>query len=197
MEAPAEMYEWADILCPLWGQMLRQGEEFRAFYQRQREAGKRLELYIIATVLSDPYAAYRLPAWWAFDMDAGAINFWAFGSNGAGEGDSWNQYAAQYTSYAPAFLAPGSVTAGKQMESIREGIQDFEYLVMLRERIKQLTAAGAPHPLLPRARALLEGAARRVIEAEGAGEIGWKDPKDRSVADTVRIEIGEILEDLR
>jgi hypothetical protein len=195
-QAPAEMWELADAVCPLWGQMLRADQEFEAFYRQLQRAGKRLEFYIIATVLSDPYASYRLPAWWAFDMQAQAIHFWAFHDTGGGEGDSWNPYAAQGNSYAPLFLTRDSVTPGKHLESLREGLQDFEYLVMLRDRVEALTAAGSVHALLPQARDLLAEAPVRVIRAPGAGETGWREARDRSVADTVRIEIGEMLEKL-
>jgi len=193
----AEMLRLADAVCPLWGQMLRADKTHEMFWRRLQRTGKRLEFYIIANVLSDPYANYRLPAWWAFDMGAQAISFWAFGSAGGGEGDSWNQFAARYTAYAPLFLRRDSVTPGKHMESIVEGVQDFEYLVMLRDRVKALAGAGDGSPLIAQARTLLAGAAQRVIRAEGVKELDWKAPKDRSLADAVRLEIGEMLERLK
>lgn len=191
---PAEMIELADAVCPLLGQMFREGEAFEAFYRDLQSTGKRLEFYVINTVTGDPYTGFRLPAWWAFSMNAQAVSYWSFSDTGGGEGNSWNQYAARRTAYAPMFVSHDSVTPGKHMEAIREGVQDFEYLVMLRDRITALTAAGATHPQLPRARALLEDAPARVIRAGGAQETKWSAPKDRSIADTVRIEIARILE---
>ena len=196
-EALPEVWSAADVICPLRGQMLRYGEAFETFYRKQRETGKQLEFYTIANVVSDPYAAYRLPAWTCFDAGAVASFFWAFGDNGGGTRDSWNQYAADTTACAPLFLAPNSVTAGKHMEAVREGVQDFEYLVMLRDRVGQLSEGGSTHALLPQANALLDAAAERVLKAQGASQTKWQDPKDRSIADTVRVEIGEMLEDLQ
>jgi len=48
-------------------------------------------------------------------------------------------------------------------------------------------------PLLGKAKALLEGACERVLGAEGAAAYGWDIPKDRAVADRVRIEVLEML----
>ena len=46
------------------------------------------------------------------------------------------------------------MTTGKHMESIRESIQDFEYLVMLRDALARAETANAPAATLDAARAL-------------------------------------------
>lgn len=73
----------------------------------------------------------------------------------------------------------------------------MDVLVSVDGRRYYLTAAGSQSPRLPGAQALLAGATARVIRAPGAKETGWRDAKDRGIADTVRIEIGEMLERLR
>jgi len=191
------LWSTTDLLCPSRPTMLRQGKPFETFYRQQKQAGKRLALYSVATKMVDPYAGYRLQAWTCFDLDAEVTMFWAFGSPGGRRASSWNEYALKRAPHAPLFISPRSVTAGKHMEAVRESVEDFEYLVMLRDRVQQLTEAGSSHALLPRAQALLRSAARRVLTAEGANELKWKTPKDRTVADAVWIEIGEILEKLR
>ena len=45
-------------------------ESFEASYRDLQATGKRLEFSIIASVLSDPYAGYRLSARWACDHPA-------------------------------------------------------------------------------------------------------------------------------
>ena len=77
------------------------------------------------------------------------------------------------------------------MEAIREGVQDYEYLVMLREAI---TAAGARRDAAAvRAEKLLATACDRVLAGETRDNYRWDEEKDRSVADRVRIEVLETL----
>ena len=83
------------------------------------------------------------------------------------------------------------------MEAIREGIQDHEYLTMLRRKIDALDESGVKGPDVTRARKLLTNAARRVLDAPNADKSAWREDKDRSVADTVRIEVGELLERIK
>jgi len=153
--------------------------------------------YIIESFLSDPYSAYRLAAWDGYDMNAESIQFWCFSDAGGGENNSWNPFSATHTSYSALFVDKTTVTAGKHMEAVREGVQDFEYLTLLRKRIETLEKAGAGRPGLAHARDLLAAAPRRVLDAPGARNTTWREHKDRTVADAVRIEIGEMLERLR
>ena len=196
-EATAELMEASDMLCPNRPMMLREGEAFEQFYREQRQAGTRLDLYSCSgpSRMLDPYSYHRLQAWSCFDLDAEGTFFWAFGDTGGGS--SWNEYATNRRSFTPLFLGPASVTPGKHMEAIRESVQDFEYLIMLRKRVRESTEGGQAPPYLAEAKKLLDGAVARVLSAEGATELGWLDEKDRSVADAVRIEIGTMLERLK
>ena len=51
------------------------------------------------------------------------------------------------------------------MEAIREGVQDYEYFVMLKQQVERLTAARIENPLLTKARALLSSGPTRVTDA--------------------------------
>jgi len=82
------------------------------------------------------------------------------------------------------------------MEAIRESVEDFEYLAMLRDHVADLERRGG-HRLLARAKALLADAPQRVLGAEGATDLTWSKAKNRRLADAVRIEIGAMLEGLR
>ena len=195
-EALPEMMSIADVLCPNRPMMLREGQPFMDFYRKQRAAGRRLDFYSCSgpARLLDPYSYHRLQAWTCFQMGAESTFFWAFGDNGGG--DSWNEYVSKRTSFTPLFLGRDSVTPGKHMEAIRESVEDFEYLSMLRDRIAAVENRQPIHALLTQAKKLLAGAADRVLLAEDASELEWRAPKDRSVADLVRVEIGEMLEKL-
>ena len=93
----------ANVLCPNRPMMLAAGPSFVDFYAKQREAGRRLDLYSCSgpTRLLDPYAYYRLQAWSCFRIGAESSFFWALGDTGGG--DSWNEYTNQHTSYTPLF----------------------------------------------------------------------------------------------
>ncbi|MFW5869054.1 MAG: hypothetical protein ACOCX2_14610, partial [Armatimonadota bacterium] len=86
------------------------------------------------------------------------------------------------------YLDPTSVTAAKPMEAIREGQQDFEYLVMLERLVEERAAAGAPDAELAGARRLLATAAERVI-GDKPGEYRWDVERDRTAQDRVRHDI--------
>jgi hypothetical protein len=85
------------------------------------------------------------------------------------------------------------VTTAKYLEAIRESVQDYEYLVMLRDRVVALEQPGRAVPMLRKAKALLAGACDRVLAAENATAFDWDVPKDRAIADQVRVEILDML----
>jgi hypothetical protein len=183
-----------DILCPNRPMFLAGNQAFRDFYAQRRAAGTELAFYSCSgpARLLDPYAYHRLQAWTCWQQGALSSSFWAFGDSGGGS--SWNEYAQQRSaSYTPLFLDASGVTAGKHMEAIRESVEDFEYLVMLRDRIAAAEKAGQKSPALDRARHLLATAADRVLTAPDAAKLSWSAPKDRSLADAVRVEILDVL----
>jgi len=195
----SEMLSAVDVLCPNRTQLLKFGEPLVALYRKQQAQGRRLELYSCSgpARLLDPYAYHRLQAWHCFAIGAEATHFWAFCDSGGAGGDSWNEYLSKRHSYTPLFLGPKSVTAGRHMEALRESVEDYEYLVMLRERIAHLQKTNPGHRRLPAARRLLADAPGRVLHGAAFDKLRWQQPRDRSVADTVRIEIGNLLESLQ
>jgi hypothetical protein len=184
-EALPGLWEVVDTICPLRGRLVKGGPEALAFYKRQNRT---LELYNCSgpSTRLDPYSYYRLQAWHAFDIGAVATHFWAFGS--VGRGGSWNEYLNTVVTYTPLFIAPDSVTPAKPMMAIRESVQDYQYLVMLRDR------AGSSRQV--------DAICDRVLAAPGAQidspavNISWHGPRDRSVADQAIVEIGSMIEQL-
>jgi len=86
---------------------------------------------------------------------------------------------------------------GKHSEAIREGVQDYEYLVMLQDRIAQLKKAGKGGANLAKAEQLLAEAPGRALAGVLPGSLEWKTPKDRSLMDQVRVEILHALAELQ
>ena len=90
--APAELFELFDILCPNRPMWLSHQKAFDAFYGKQAEAGKTLQLYSCSgpARLLDPYSYYRLQAWQCWKIGGTGTFFWALGDNQ--RESSWNEY---------------------------------------------------------------------------------------------------------
>lgn len=195
--ANQEMMRACDVLCPNRVSFLQAKTDYRNYYANRREEGAELAFYSCSGPVRslDPYAYHRLQAWSCWQHGARASYFWAFGDSGGGS--SWNEYAARGAAYVPFFLDATSVTAGKHMEALREGVEDFEYLVMLRNRIAECERAGFKHEALERARQLLTEAPERVCNAPGTTGFMWAQEKNRTATDEVRVAILEALSALR
>lgn len=196
-KAPPELFEVCTVLCPNRPMWLAGGKPFEQFYLDQQQRGRTLELYSCSgpARLLDPYSYYRLQAWHCWQLGATASYFWAFGDNG--RASSWNDYLATHGPYTPLFLDHTKVVAGKQMEAIRESVEDYEYFVMLRKAVAEAKAAGRAHDVVAKAELLLSVATREVLGAPEVDKIHWLDPKDRTKADAVRVKILEALSSLK
>ncbi len=197
-KAPAELFSTSDILCPNRPMWLEGSKRFEQFFLEQKRQGRTLNFYSCSgpAKLLDPYSYYRLQAWHCWQIGATGIFFWAFGDNSGSS--SWNEYMAAHNSpYTPLFLDAQSVVAGKQMEAIRESVEDFEYFVMLRRATDRANAAGRSDAAVTKAKSLVQEGAQRVLEAPGAKALRWRDKKDRTLADQVRREILQSLSQLQ
>ena len=127
-----------------------------------------------------------------FRSGAEGMGYWAFGdSSGA---SSWNEYAARAGAFTPLFLDRLTVTPAKHMEAIREGVEDYEVLRMLHDRVEERERAGDRGADVAAARKLLEEGPARVTGFMTSSSLGlWKEPKDREAADRVRIEAMDAL----
>jgi len=196
-KAPPELFEACSVLCPNRPMWLERGEAFAQFYHRQQAAGRTLQFYSCSgpARLLDPYAYYRLQAWQCWQEQATGSFFWAFSDNGGAS--SWNEYFAVAGPFTPLFLDDTSVTAGKHMEAILESVEDYEYFVMLRSAVDRAKAASRSDGSVTAAETLLADGARRVLSAEGVNKLRWEDPKDRTLADAVRVKVLQALVDLK
>ncbi|NOZ22074.1 MAG: hypothetical protein GXP25_13410 [Planctomycetes bacterium] len=197
-KAPPELFTLSDTLCPNLPMWIDKGKPFADFYEKQRDAGRTLWFYSCSGPgkLLDPYSYHRMQQWFLWRYKGKGSCFWAFGdSNGA---SSWNEYLARRGAYTPMFLDDTSVTPGKHMEAIREGMEDYEYLRILRDRVAELEKAGKKGEAIDAAKKLLATAADRVTACmTEQDKINWEEPKDRSIADAVRVEVLEMLVKLK
>jgi hypothetical protein len=196
------LFEACDVLCPNRPMFLAGNDAFRETYRQQRDAGRTLNFYSCSgpTEKLDPYSYYRLQAWTCWDewgrvADGRTTMFyWAFSDQGGAA--SWRTSYGPRANYTPLFLEPDAVTNGKNMEAIREGVEDYEYLSLLKRRIAELETQGVPDSALAAARELLARAPSSVLGAANASDLTWSHAKDRSMADAVRVQVLDTLEQL-
>ena len=195
--APKELFDACDVLCPNRPMWLAGGKPFEAFYVTQRQRGKTLHSYSCSgpARLLDPYAYYRLQAWHCWRYGGTGSFFWAFGDNSGAS--SWNEYLARSGPYTPLFIDRRTITAGKQMEAVRESVEDYQTLVMLRQAVEKAKAAGRNDAAVKGAESLLATGAAEVLDAEGVKGLNWHDPKERTVADAVRARVLKALVSLK
>ncbi len=204
-----EMYDSADILCPSTVQMTNADdvEAFIKFFTDYRDKGKTLWLYACKgpARLLDPVTYHRGQEWRAFEIGAKGSFYWALGCGG-GIGDSWHPFRQPGTEFSPFMVSPKGPMDAKQSEGLREGVQDYEYLCMLRDRIAELKAKGVKSETIAKAERLLAEAparALRLTPVPGAAEwsqkcaIMWYDEKDRSYMDTESRNVLRMLNELK
>ncbi len=192
-----EMFSQVDIICPYRNNYLTRPEWFGKMMEEERQQGRELWFYSADGPARsfDPFSYYLLQAWHAFKVGATGSHFWAFADNGGVS--CWNEYPARGKGpYCPSYIDDTTVTTSKYMEACRESAQDYECLVMLRDRIAELEAKGAPAASLKAAKTLLAGACDRVLVGEKGANYTWDQPKDRTVTDQVRVEILQALTEL-
>jgi len=171
---------------------------FERVYLDQKRRGRQLDLYSCSgpARLLDPYSYYRLQAWQCWQIGATASFFWALGDNS--RVSSWCEYLAQAGPFTPLFIDPHRIVAGKQMEAMRESVEDFEYFVMLRRAADRAKAANRNPAAVAQAERLLTDGVRQVLDATAdPRQIEWLDPKDRTAADLLRVKILECLASLQ
>ncbi|MBP5639350.1 MAG: hypothetical protein J6X55_07720 [Victivallales bacterium] len=209
-EGSPEMYMSADILCPNTISMTNNEDPvaFRKFFTDYRDKGITLWLYSCSGPARelDPITYHRGQEWWAFIMGAEGSFYWALGCGG-GIGDSWHPFKQPGIEYSPFMVSPnnGPMDA-KQSEGIREGVQDYEYLCMLRDRIAELKRKGYNARKLAEAEKLLAEAPARALRLTPLPDapawikkngMNWADQKDRTHMDFEIRKILRMLNDLR
>jgi hypothetical protein len=180
----------ADIVCPQLAIFHSGGPSAIQYYEQRRDAGQRLWFYQCAgpARVFDPSRYHRLTAWHAFRHGASGIGFWAFGDTGGGA-SSWNEYAGTRTAFTPAFIGVDQVTDGIHWQAVREGIEDYEYLSMLRDAASRTENSG----LRAEAERLLHEAPEAVI-GQYRPEWAWVPGIDRAQPDIYRLRVLALLE---
>lgn len=190
----------SDIVSPFVPLFLKLNEEKRKVYRDLASDQRKLWFYNASGPVRalDPYSYHRLQHWLCFREGAEGSCFWAFSDSGGGS--SWNERASDRgVGYCPPFLSKDSVTDSKHMMALMEGVQDYEYLCLLRDRIAELEAKGVQSPALASAKELLKSAPQQVLadlDRDPDATMLWKTAKDRSLADRMCERVLRALEEL-
>lgn len=199
--AGEEMLETADVLCihrRYWLFWRQSGHWFQNIFLKQQRRGCDLWFYSPDSHARDldPYTYYLGQAWHCFQIDAKGSCFWGFSD--MQETPVWNEYLSEKTGpFTPLFISNKSVFASKQMAAVREGSQDFEYLVMLKSSVARLKKQGFDNKKVDETSALLNTACTRVLQnMDHPDHYRWKSTRDRSIADDMRMDILHSLESL-
>ena len=190
--AMPELFEVCDAICPNLNIFYQGGRRSAEFHAELRRKGVELWFYQCSgpARLLDPYYYHRLLAWHCFKHGAVGMGFWAYADNGWSY--IWNEHTARRTIYSPVYIGEDFVVTGKHWEAVREGVEDYEYLRMLRDAARRTSDPD----LARRAEKLLREAIRAVAGDFDPSLIRWSSPKDRTAADRMRAKILEMLERL-
>jgi hypothetical protein len=194
-KALPEFYATSDVLSPNTSRFLSGGKPYQDFFVAQQQAGRELWFYSCSgpAKLLDPASYWRGQFWLNIRYGGKGSCYWAFGDEA---GNSWNAYAQPRASFSPLFLSRTTVTDAKYMEAIREGAQDYETFVLLRDRVAELERKGVQSPLLTEATRLLTVGPEEAVAIMGADKQQWNVAKDRQVMDRVRLQALDILDRL-
>lgn len=188
------MFDSVDILCPNILQLLSSTEAAMQFYEQRQRAGQKLWFFNSGGSVRryDPHRYYRLMSWFAFRHHASGIAFWAFGDNGSSK-NSWDEYLNERYNFSPVFLDPTSVTDSIHWQAVREGIEDYETLSLLREAAATTTSV----KLLQQTAALFATIDAVLGDKTSQMELTWDNADDRTQPDDIRIKAISLLEKMR
>lgn len=188
------MFDAADVLSPNILQLLTGTEESMNFYQKRQLAGQTLWFFTSGGSVRqyDPHRYYRLMAWYAFRYNASGIAFWAFGDNGNSK-NSWVEYLNDRYSFSPVFLDPTSATDSIHWQAVREGIEDYELLTMLREAAARTTSTN----LRQQAMNVFAEIDAVLGDKVSQMELTWLNTDDRTQPDVIRLKAISLLEKMR
>ena len=199
-----ELYELIDIFTVPLGYYdpdTKAAKEFYAGHVTRR--GAKLWFYLNNTIeYADPYSHFRMLPWRSWTRGMTGTGLWAYCDVGLGswtrsEG-SWNSYVIGNTRhYSPVFLGRRTVHDTKHWEALREGLQDYECLALLKDRISELKAQDRYDDAVKQAEQLLSELPRAIETGTGDSIWGrWSKPKDRTLADGAMTRILALLESL-
>lgn len=184
LNAKPRLFEVSDVLSPNIDHWLKQGESYRQFFIEQCTGERELWLYACLgpAKLLDPYAYYRLLPWLAWKYGAKGVCVWGFTDTHGST--TWNEYVVSQGGYGTTYISRTNVISSKQMEALREGLQDRERFAMLLDYLNRLQALQIYHPDIEAAQLFVTQAVDRVVApVQSLDDTWWHAARDRNLAD--------------
>ncbi|MEN6456924.1 MAG: DUF5060 domain-containing protein [Prolixibacteraceae bacterium] len=186
-DAPAALTQ-CNVICPLTSQLLVYPPEIRDFFDACMKNGEELWLYMCSPNKHVDPAYFRMQPWYAFDLSATGSCFWNYSDS---RGNPWNEYVVHSgvfrNSFSMVYLDDDGPVSTRHWEAMREGIEDYEYLSMLREKSKDPD----------RAKAVAKEALKKLEAVTGQNlTMKWSTENPSYVADEGRIEVLQAIEQL-
>ncbi len=180
-----------DILCPSLPRYITAGSVVQQYFSDLQSDGRELWFYQASgpSWQMDAQLYYRYQAWHAFAAGATGEGFWSFGDTG-GAPTSWNGYSSTGVVYSPVYLGKNTVTDSTLWHAVREGVEDYETLAMLRKAI----ADSSEPAWKKRAQQTLENAVASVTEIWSAAGYS-KGSEDSGLADRQLAKVRALLEE--
>jgi len=147
-----------------------------------------------STRLLDPYYYHLLLAWHCWKHGATMMSTWDYWNTRARS--AWNEIGLEEPSYGLVYTTDNSITGGKHFEAIREGIEDYEYLAMLKDKTEEAKKTGKKPETVEKAETFLRNVPKQVADQYDRSKRLWNVEKDRAAADAARHRILELMKEL-
>jgi len=182
-----------DIICPTLPAYLNGGEPLEKYFQDLQAQGKQQWFYQCSgpVRLYDPQFYYRYQAWHAFRVGATGQGFWSF-SDISKATSSFSEYGTARINYAPVFFDGDKVYSSIHWEAMREGMEDYEELAMLKDAIQK----SADSAWKQQAQQTLDAAVKAVTGVWNQSwnqNYSWNQKSDPALADMQRAKVREMI----
>lgn len=190
----ARLAKSVDVLVANRKLLAERGASYLAALRSACVTSCRLGLYnsVADAHALDPYRYYRLQAWIVFRLGGATSLFWSFADDGGFTG--WNDYNGRGPAYSPIFLSVDRATSSKQLEALREGIEDFEVLTLLQRAVVAARTQGLHLSALAEAESLLSTRIDQMIADDSPRLYAWQMDQDRTQADQLRVDALRLLD---
>ena len=129
-----------DILCPAMNRV-----EASNFAEIYRKTGKRIWSYECsgpANKRMSPLAYYRRQMWSAWNAGFTGAGFWAYADTGWGNAETpnrsaWDDFDKSGGDFGVVYESDKGPVSSRRWEAWREGVEDFEYLWILRDKVNE------------------------------------------------------------
>lgn len=196
-----EMLKVSDVICP---HLPTYGNRMEFIKSHVAKASRDSKEYWLYGCLGpgrqlDPYYYYRMQAWQCWRNNAIGMGFWCYWNSYPRNANatSWNELIDNIESFGLVYDDGASLCSSRRWEAVREGVEDYEYLFMLKNRVSELKAKNVKKDAVGLAEVLLQTLPVMVTGVYDRNAIYLGSPKERIMADHARILLLESLERLR